>query len=91
VGPRADLDAVENKQYYSCLESNPSRPARSPSLYETELLRLLLRCFRHQKPQELTQCNVTAEPVLYCIVFLLLPFLLEHRVSVKHFCFTSVS
>jgi hypothetical protein len=28
--------------------------------------------------------------VLYCIVFLLLPFLLEHRASVKH-CFTSVS
>jgi hypothetical protein len=26
-----------------------------------------------------------------CIVFLLLPFLLEHRASVKHFRFTSVS
>jgi hypothetical protein len=32
-----------------------------------------------------------SSPSLYCIVFLLLPFLLEHRASVKHFRFTSVS
>jgi hypothetical protein len=34
-------------------------------------------------------CSLHLQP-LYCIVFLLLPFLLEHRASVKH-RFTSVS
>jgi hypothetical protein len=29
--------------------------------------------------------------IIIIIVFLLLPFLLEHRASVKRFCFTSVS
>jgi hypothetical protein len=34
VGPKAGLDAVEQRKIYCpCRESNPGRPARSPSLY----------------------------------------------------------
>jgi hypothetical protein len=35
VGCRADLDVAEQRKFsYPCHESNPSRPVRSPSLYE---------------------------------------------------------
>jgi hypothetical protein len=33
VGPRDGLDAVEERKILPCRESNPGRPARSPSLY----------------------------------------------------------
>jgi hypothetical protein len=34
VGPRAGLDSVQHTiMYFPCQESNPARPARSPSLY----------------------------------------------------------
>jgi hypothetical protein len=33
VGPRIGLDAVEERQILPCRESNPGRPARSPSLH----------------------------------------------------------
>jgi hypothetical protein len=33
VNPRACLDAMEKRQVCPCQESNPGRPARSPSLY----------------------------------------------------------
>jgi hypothetical protein len=33
VGPRAAFDSVEKRKIVHCLESNPGRPARSPSLY----------------------------------------------------------
>jgi hypothetical protein len=33
VGPKVNLDAVENRNILHCRESNPGRPARSRSLY----------------------------------------------------------
>jgi hypothetical protein len=33
VGPRVGLDDVEKRKIVHCRESNPGRPARSPSLY----------------------------------------------------------
>jgi hypothetical protein len=33
VGPRAGLDAVEERQNLPCKKSNPGLPARNPSLY----------------------------------------------------------
>jgi hypothetical protein len=34
VGPRADLDDMENRQILPCRESNPGRPAPNPLLYK---------------------------------------------------------
>jgi hypothetical protein len=38
VGPRAGLDAVEKRQIFPRRESNPGRPAHSPSLYRLRLI-----------------------------------------------------
>jgi hypothetical protein len=60
-------------------------------LFSTSATNILGNCitFYHQQSRYDGHGNSTSA-IPYCIVFLLLPFLLEHRASVKHFRFTSV-
>jgi hypothetical protein len=46
VGPRADLGAVEKRKIFSCRESNPGHPARSPSLYRLTYPNSLFNLFK---------------------------------------------